>query len=152
MCSQTASDWSDALNNTPLIGRLFPCGFFPCEKAFREWPLVRRIWLGEHVGASHSDWWTLDARCPGKMASEEQCSAPPRWRSISLTHVEYPAGKGIFSSLFTPRSRSRRCASRTSRRGLRGRSRNWMASARAGLPDNALQLRSAQETERHPAK
>uniref|UniRef100_A0A8C2FTI4 Dolichyldiphosphatase n=1 Tax=Cyprinus carpio TaxID=7962 RepID=A0A8C2FTI4_CYPCA len=26
------------------------------------------------------------------MASEEQCSAPPRWRSISLTHVEYPAG------------------------------------------------------------
>uniref|UniRef100_A0A672RVB4 Dolichyldiphosphatase n=1 Tax=Sinocyclocheilus grahami TaxID=75366 RepID=A0A672RVB4_SINGR len=26
------------------------------------------------------------------MASEEQCSAPLRWRSISLTHVEYPAG------------------------------------------------------------
>ncbi|XP_016325766.1 dolichyldiphosphatase 1 [Sinocyclocheilus anshuiensis] len=26
------------------------------------------------------------------MASEEQCSAPPGWRSISLTHVEYPAG------------------------------------------------------------
>ncbi|KAG7477267.1 dolichyldiphosphatase 1 [Megalops cyprinoides] len=26
------------------------------------------------------------------MASEEQCSVPPRWRSISLTHVEYPAG------------------------------------------------------------
>ncbi|TRY95051.1 hypothetical protein DNTS_004686 [Danionella cerebrum] len=26
------------------------------------------------------------------MASEEQCSAPPQWRSISLTHVEYPTG------------------------------------------------------------
>ncbi|KAF5893842.1 putative helicase senataxin isoform X1, partial [Clarias magur] len=26
------------------------------------------------------------------MAAEEQCSAPPRWQSISLTHVEYPAG------------------------------------------------------------
>ncbi|XP_063065968.1 dolichyldiphosphatase 1 [Engraulis encrasicolus] len=25
------------------------------------------------------------------MAAEEQCSAPPRWRPISLTHVEYPA-------------------------------------------------------------
>uniref|UniRef100_A0A3B3QUX8 Dolichyldiphosphatase n=1 Tax=Paramormyrops kingsleyae TaxID=1676925 RepID=A0A3B3QUX8_9TELE len=25
------------------------------------------------------------------MASEEQCSVPPRWRSISLTHVEYAA-------------------------------------------------------------
>ncbi|XP_056587994.1 dolichyldiphosphatase 1 [Triplophysa dalaica] len=25
------------------------------------------------------------------MASEEQCSAPLRWRSISLTHVQYPA-------------------------------------------------------------
>uniref|UniRef100_A0A3B4TWG4 Dolichyldiphosphatase n=2 Tax=Seriola TaxID=8160 RepID=A0A3B4TWG4_SERDU len=24
------------------------------------------------------------------MALEEQCSAPPRWRSISLTHVEFP--------------------------------------------------------------
>uniref|UniRef100_A0A8C5CTI0 Dolichyldiphosphatase n=1 Tax=Gadus morhua TaxID=8049 RepID=A0A8C5CTI0_GADMO len=24
------------------------------------------------------------------MASEEQCSAPPQWRSISLTHVEFP--------------------------------------------------------------
>lgn len=34
-------------------------------------------------------------RCPGKMAAEEQCSAPPRWRPISLTHVEYPAGKWI---------------------------------------------------------
>lgn len=30
--------------------------------------------------------------CPGKMALEEQCSAPPRWRSISLTHVEFPEG------------------------------------------------------------
>lgn len=30
--------------------------------------------------------------CPGKMALEEQCSAPPRWRSISLTHVEFPDG------------------------------------------------------------
>ncbi|XP_070780886.1 dolichyldiphosphatase 1 isoform X2 [Enoplosus armatus] len=26
------------------------------------------------------------------MALEEQCSAPPRWRSISLTHVEFPEG------------------------------------------------------------
>ncbi|CAB1318847.1 unnamed protein product [Coregonus sp. 'balchen'] len=26
------------------------------------------------------------------MASEEQCSVPLRWRSISLTHVEFPAG------------------------------------------------------------
>ncbi|XP_028827207.1 dolichyldiphosphatase 1 [Denticeps clupeoides] len=26
------------------------------------------------------------------MAAEEQCSAPPRWQSISLTHVEYPPG------------------------------------------------------------
>ncbi|TSK72033.1 putative helicase senataxin [Bagarius yarrelli] len=26
------------------------------------------------------------------MAAEEQCSAPPRWQSISLTHVEYPTG------------------------------------------------------------
>uniref|UniRef100_A0A4W4ELP9 Dolichyldiphosphatase n=2 Tax=Electrophorus electricus TaxID=8005 RepID=A0A4W4ELP9_ELEEL len=26
------------------------------------------------------------------MASGEQCSAPPRWQSISLTHVEYPTG------------------------------------------------------------
>ncbi|XP_048875345.1 dolichyldiphosphatase 1 isoform X3 [Brienomyrus brachyistius] len=25
------------------------------------------------------------------MASEEQCSVPPRWRSVSLTHVEYAA-------------------------------------------------------------
>lgn len=31
--------------------------------------------------------------CPGKMALEEQCSAPPRWRSISLTHIEFPEGK-----------------------------------------------------------
>uniref|UniRef100_A0A672RW44 Dolichyldiphosphatase n=1 Tax=Sinocyclocheilus grahami TaxID=75366 RepID=A0A672RW44_SINGR len=31
------------------------------------------------------------------MASEEQCSAPLRWRSISLTHVEYPAGYRIKS-------------------------------------------------------
>ncbi|KAF3849390.1 hypothetical protein F7725_015887 [Dissostichus mawsoni] len=30
--------------------------------------------------------------CPGKMALEEQCSAPPQWRSISLTHVEFPEG------------------------------------------------------------
>lgn len=31
--------------------------------------------------------------CPGKMAlDEQQCSAPPRWRSISLTHVEFPEG------------------------------------------------------------
>ncbi|XP_026154047.1 dolichyldiphosphatase 1 [Mastacembelus armatus] len=26
------------------------------------------------------------------MALEEQCSAPPRWRSISLTYVEFPEG------------------------------------------------------------
>uniref|UniRef100_A0A674EQV0 Dolichyldiphosphatase n=1 Tax=Salmo trutta TaxID=8032 RepID=A0A674EQV0_SALTR len=26
------------------------------------------------------------------MASEEQCSVPLRWRSISLTHIEFPAG------------------------------------------------------------
>ncbi|KAK0141306.1 Dolichyldiphosphatase 1 [Merluccius polli] len=26
------------------------------------------------------------------MALEEQCSAPPQWRSISLTHVEFPKG------------------------------------------------------------
>uniref|UniRef100_A0A3Q3GJW7 Dolichyldiphosphatase 1 n=1 Tax=Labrus bergylta TaxID=56723 RepID=A0A3Q3GJW7_9LABR len=26
------------------------------------------------------------------MALEEQCSAPPQWRSISLTHVEFPEG------------------------------------------------------------
>lgn len=38
------------------------------------------------------------------MAAEEQCSAPPRWRPISLTHVEYPAGKGILglSPVFEP--------------------------------------------------
>lgn len=34
----------------------------------------------------------LPRLCPGKMALEEQCSAPPRWRSISLTHVEFPEG------------------------------------------------------------
>ncbi|XP_029371928.1 dolichyldiphosphatase 1 isoform X2 [Echeneis naucrates] len=26
------------------------------------------------------------------MALEEQCSAPPRWRPVSLTHVEFPDG------------------------------------------------------------
>ncbi|XP_055009327.1 mitoguardin 2 isoform X1 [Boleophthalmus pectinirostris] len=30
--------------------------------------------------------------CPGKMALEEQCSAPARWRSISLTHIEFADG------------------------------------------------------------
>uniref|UniRef100_A0A671QF13 Dolichyldiphosphatase n=1 Tax=Sinocyclocheilus anshuiensis TaxID=1608454 RepID=A0A671QF13_9TELE len=33
------------------------------------------------------------------MASEEQCSAPPGWRSISLTHVEYPAGYRVKSQI-----------------------------------------------------
>lgn len=40
MSIQTFSDWSNTLNNTPLIGRLFPCRFFSCEAAFSEWPLV----------------------------------------------------------------------------------------------------------------
>lgn len=41
--------------------------------------------LGRFTGATRL--------CPGKMAlDEQQCSAPPRWRSISLTHVEFPEG------------------------------------------------------------
>lgn len=31
--------------------------------------------------------------CPGKMALEEQCSAPPQWRAVSLTYVEFPEGR-----------------------------------------------------------
>uniref|UniRef100_A0A8C7YHB1 Dolichyldiphosphatase n=1 Tax=Oryzias sinensis TaxID=183150 RepID=A0A8C7YHB1_9TELE len=34
----------------------------------------------------------LPRLCPGKMALEEQCSAPPRWQAISATHVEFPEG------------------------------------------------------------
>ena len=49
--------------------------------------------IGRHTWAFHCDLSVHIARCPGKMASEEQCSAPPQWRSISLTHVEFPAGK-----------------------------------------------------------
>lgn len=42
-------------------------------------------WLGRFTQATRL--------CPGKMAlDEQQCSAPPRWRSISLTHVEFPEG------------------------------------------------------------
>lgn len=41
--------------------------------------------------------------CPGKMALEEQCSAPPRWRSISLTHIEFP--EGTYTSFVFPKCR-----------------------------------------------
>lgn len=82
-----------SFNNSPVrTGRLFP-------SVLRDWTaalLPGLVWTG-----SSSRYWsgsclgrfTGTARlCPGKMALEEQCSALPRWRSISLTHVEFPDG------------------------------------------------------------
>lgn len=74
--------------------------FFPTENLHGEWPISLaargKRGLAEAAQASHADSSNLAARCPGKMAAEEQCSAPPRWKSISLTHVEYPAGECNF--------------------------------------------------------
>lgn len=66
------------------IGRLLRC------RALREPAALLSHWsdacLGRFTGATRL--------CPGKMAlDEQQCSAPLRWRSISLTHVEFPEGK-----------------------------------------------------------
>lgn len=152
MSIQTFSDWSIPLATRLWLADCSRADFFPlrtrlvngCASKQRLANLIGRtrrgvsIWLVEPVGAFHSDWLTTDARCPGKMASEEQCSAPPRWRSISLTHVEYPAGKSIFKSLFSPQSRSYHHTTLYSRRGGCGTSRSWMDTARAGLPNSAL--------------
>lgn len=97
MSSLSTTDWSRAFNCTCLIGRWFLCRLFPpSEKLYGEWRIMAargKRWLAEDAQAFYADWSILDARCPGKMAAEEQCSVPPRWQSISLTHVEYPAGE-----------------------------------------------------------